>query len=226
MEQTSSHDEEIQSDDPLRNIFLFKGLSQDDKAKIMKLVSPLRYRENWTLFSEGDEGKHLYLIVSGSVKLVHNSDERETILALLFPGDSFGELSLIDGGKRSASAITLEPCEFRVVNRTPFLELLAENPVIAHQIMVQLCERLRGSINRLDNMHNMGASSRMYQSIRDLAYDHGDKVEGEMCINLHMSLTELGKMNGLTQKMAEIALKQLENKGLIKIDGQTVCLLK
>lgn len=226
MNPSNPLDEDMHSDDLLGNIFLFKGLSQLDKGKILKLTTPLRYRENWTLFNEGDEGKHLYLIVSGSVKLVHNTDERETILALLFPGDSFGELSLIDGGKRSASAITLKPSAFMVLHRAPFLDLLAENPAIAHQIMVQLCERLRGSINRLDNMQNVGASSRMYQSIRDLAHEHGENVAGNLCLNLHMSLTELGKLNGLTEKMAEIALKQLETKGLIKVDGHTVCLLK
>jgi CRP-like cAMP-binding protein len=215
-----------ESDDALREIFLFKDLPEADLEKIRSLVNPLRYREDWTLFEEGEEGKHLYLIRSGSVKLVHQFEGKSSILAILFPGDSFGELSLIDGETRSASAITLEPCEFLVINRTPFMELLADNPLISHAIMVKLCQRLRGNIDRLDELHHLGASSRMYKSIRDLAEENGEEMEGEVCINLHMSLTELGKLNGLSEKMAEVTLKQMEAKGLIKIEGQTVCLLK
>lgn len=225
MRKSETEDKVIQSDDPLRNIFLFKGLPSAEYERVKQLVQPLRYREQWTLFREGEAAKHLYLIRSGSVKLMRHHEDREMMVAILFAGDSFGELSLIDGKPRSATAITLETCEFLVINRTPFLELLARQPQLSHQIMVQLCMRLRSNLDRIDELQYLDASSRMYKNIRDLASNHGHVVDGKLSLNLHMSVAEIGKLAGLSQKMAEMTLTQMERRGLIEIKDQTVTLL-
>ena len=207
----------------LRAVTLFSDLSPEEMAKIEALAKPDFYQQGETLFEEGDDGQYFYMIETGMVKLVRHAGDKERILTLLFAGDNFGELSLIDGEKRSATAITLEDSQFQIINRLQFLDLLAENPMIAFKVMSQLCHRLRNMLQRVDDFMSIGAGNRLLRSIMSLASEHGDDVAGEICLNLHMSVDELGKMNGMSEKLTHTSLNQLENRGLIRIEGQIIC---
>ncbi|MCG9966496.1 DUF2225 domain-containing protein [Pelotomaculum terephthalicicum JT] len=105
-----------------------------------------RFEENTDIFSEGDQGSSLYLIISGRVLIYSKSSTgQEMAIQTLEPSDIFGEMSLLDGGYRSACARTLEKSIVFSLERKDFLEFLDNNPKAAVTIIETLSKRLRQS---------------------------------------------------------------------------------
>src|SRR5664279_1756564 len=93
------------SDEILRQAPLFAGLDDDAASTLATSMSDVGLRRGEILFNEGDEGDQLYVVVDGKIKLGRTSpDGRENLLAILGPGQMFGELSFFDPGSRSATA--------------------------------------------------------------------------------------------------------------------------
>src|ERR1700751_2008025 len=100
-----------------------------------------RFRRNEVIFHQGDPGDSLHVVVSGSVKIVLPSTEgEEAIIATLRPGDFFGELALLDGAPRSATATALEPSETLVLPRPVFFELLDTIPGLRDALLAGLAK--------------------------------------------------------------------------------------
>ena len=91
------------------------------------------------IFVQDDEGSHMYVVRSGRVNIVASG----TILENVGPNGTFGEMALIDGSPRSATAVALEPTEVVVIDERTFLNLVEKNPKIALQLMRGLAQRLR-----------------------------------------------------------------------------------
>lgn len=96
------------------------------------------------LFHEGDSGDRLYIVMDGKVKLGRTStDGRENLLAILGPGQMFGELSLFDPGPRSATVTAVTDATFVSLSHEDLLRWLDGRPVVARGLLTQLAGRLR-----------------------------------------------------------------------------------
>src|SRR5512142_212514 len=94
----------------LSRCVLFSRLSEDVLASIARGLRSRRFRRGEVLFHQGDPGDALFVVLSGAIKIVLPSEEGdEAILTTVHPGDFMGELALIDGADRSATAVALEP---------------------------------------------------------------------------------------------------------------------
>lgn len=91
------------------------------------------------IFVQDDEGSHMYVVRSGRVNLVASG----TILENVGPNGTFGEMALLDGSPRSATAVALEPTEVAVIDEHAFLYMVEQNPRLALQLMRRLAQRLR-----------------------------------------------------------------------------------
>ncbi|MDR3544330.1 MAG: cyclic nucleotide-binding domain-containing protein, partial [Candidatus Limnocylindrales bacterium] len=113
----------------LRSCALFSAMDDATLMAVARLVRSRRFRRHEVIFHEGDPGDSLFVIASGSVKIVLQSTAgEEAIIATLGQGDFFGELSVLDGAERSATAVALEPTELGSLARAPFLELVETQP--------------------------------------------------------------------------------------------------
>jgi signal transduction histidine kinase len=102
------------------------------------------------LFEEGAAGDGLYVILVGRVRIVRNADGHDPLAVTEFgPGDFFGEVALLDGGARSATAVAGEACELFVLGREPFLALLASSPYLIGEVFTNLTDRIRNTTERL-----------------------------------------------------------------------------
>src|SRR5262245_50465388 len=91
---------------------LFNGIETDELTRIAQTMARRRYRRDEVIFHEGDPGDSLHVVVAGRVKITRESAEGdEAIVVILVPGDSFGELVLLDGAPRSATATAMEASE-------------------------------------------------------------------------------------------------------------------
>src|ERR1044072_4566793 len=107
-------------------------------------MSESRLQRGDVLFHEGDSGDKLYIVLDGKVKLGRtSSDGRENLLAILGPGQMFGELSLFDPGPRSATATAVTDAAFASLSHDDLLRWLEGRPVVARGLLSQIASRLR-----------------------------------------------------------------------------------
>jgi CRP/FNR family cyclic AMP-dependent transcriptional regulator len=118
---------------------LFESLSKRHIKKIAGLTSTARYHEGATVIREGDPGDSFFVAVEGQAKVV----ARGKTLARLIPGDHFGEISLLDGGPRSASVVAETPLTLLTLSRSSFLKVVREDADLARAMLASLARMVR-----------------------------------------------------------------------------------
>jgi CRP/FNR family cyclic AMP-dependent transcriptional regulator len=128
----------------LGEVSLFALLDQKERKTLAKLLDTKAFSKGDTIFSYGDAGDALYLIRHGRVEVfVENTEGQKIILAENEPGDLFGEISLLDGGARTASVVGETPLVLLELKRSAFHRMLREEPGIAAKMLVHLASMLR-----------------------------------------------------------------------------------
>ncbi|OLP16448.1 transcriptional regulator [Leptolyngbya sp. 'hensonii'] len=145
----------------VRGVPMFKELRDDFLVRLASIMDEISFPAKHTIFTQGQEGKSLYIVVSGQV-LVHIGSQE---LAQLEQGTCFGEMSLFDAEPRSASVTTLAPCECLVLTQQQLYDAIEETPGIAINIIRLLTRRIR-ELNQKINAQE-AANQRMATYPRD-----------------------------------------------------------
>ncbi len=130
----------------VRGVPIFKELRDDFLVRLASIMDELSFPNNHTIFTEGQEGRALYIVVSGRVRVHLRGQE----LAQLEMGTCFGEMSLFDAEPRSASVTTLESCDCLMLTQQQLYEAIDETPGIAVNIIRLLSRRIRELNNELN----------------------------------------------------------------------------
>jgi CRP-like cAMP-binding protein len=130
----------------LKNVPLFNGLNKTQLRKLLIDLFEKDYTAGETVFSEGDIGKALYIVMGGSVKIVKNTPAGDKVLAALNPGSYFGELALIKESPRFAAAVAEENTRLLIMYKSYFDNLIKGNSVISSCVLLNLVESLSGYI--------------------------------------------------------------------------------
>jgi CRP-like cAMP-binding protein len=147
----------------LRNQNLFKGLSDDLLNDLRKYMRFVEYRKNDYILHKGAAGDSLLLLFSGRLQVISLSEEgKEVGLNFIEPGDYFGEISIIDGGPRSASVISTATSVVGFLPKNQALWLFHNNPTIAERILQRLCHTIRQEIHYRSNLGSSKAYTRIY----------------------------------------------------------------
>ena len=129
---------------PLQSITLFAGLSEKSLLELAEKLEPLTLQENEILFKKGEPGNALFIIQEGWVKaFAENTRGEEIVLNEFGPGESFGEMSLVDGRPRSATIQTTNPTRLLMLRQESFLEILAQQPTFALELLRDISNKLR-----------------------------------------------------------------------------------
>lgn len=123
----------------VRGVPIFKELRDDFLVRLASIMDELSFPAKHNIFTEGQEGRSLYIVVKGRVR-VHIGDRD---LAQLDQGATFGEMSLFDAEPRSASVSAIEPCECLVLTQQQLYDAIEETPGIAVNIIRLLSRRIR-----------------------------------------------------------------------------------
>ncbi|HLO50758.1 MAG TPA: cyclic nucleotide-binding domain-containing protein [Kamptonema sp.] len=123
----------------VRGVPIFKELRDDFLVRLASVMDELSFPSKYSIFTEGQEGRSLYIVVSGEVR-VHIGDRD---LAQLQQGACFGEMSLFDAEPRSASITTIEKCECLMLTQMQLYDAIDETPGIAVNIIRLLSRRIR-----------------------------------------------------------------------------------
>ena len=169
------------------------------------------------LFLAGDAGDGCYRLEQGLVKVIITSPRgEERILAILGPGALVGELSVIDGGPRSASVIAIKPCELSFVSRAAFKECTQEYPEIYHYLVDVLAARLRETDDALVAASFLTVKSRLARALLELAKFLGEEgASGRVLIRHKVSQSDLAAMAGVARENVSRALSDWKRRKLV-----------
>ena len=204
----------------LARSFLFRGLDAVLLERVARLCQPRRLGVGETLFWEDEPADALYGTAKGLVRIwVHGPDGRELTLNLMETGDFFGEIALLDGLPRTASATAMADSELIGVPRTAFLDLMAQEPKLALHIIELLCERLRHNTDRIRDAAFLDLGTRLAKTLQALAVGHGEESAEGTVITAKLNQSALAQLLGVTREAINKQLKQFIQQGLVVTKG-------
>ena len=142
--------------DLLRNIPLFAQLSEQDRRDLAGMMESRTYAAYQPVFWIGEKGEELFVVQHGKVRLSYpDEDGHEVTVAVLGPGQFFGEISLLDGGPRTATARTETDAGMMALNRQTFYRFLERHPSAAIHMVAVLSQRQREAMTKLRQVRNV-----------------------------------------------------------------------
>ena len=208
------------ANDALRACGLF---TQADDATIDALAAALRirrFRKAETIFHQGDPGDALFIVASGSVKVVLPSDEgaEPAIVAILGAGEFFGELAILDGAPHSATIVAIEPTETLVLHRDEFLRLIDSQVELRRALLASLAVEIRRLTGHVEDLHFLDLPARLASRILRLAATERATTDGEIRIPWPYTQSELAGMIGGSRQSVNRLLADLADEGLVRIE--------
>lgn len=139
----------------LAGVPLFSKLDAAELASLAALLKARSVDANQPVFWIGDKGEDLYIVADGRVQVSYPDETgKERVLAVLDGGAFFGDLSLLDGGPRTASIRTIEACDFYTLSRADFLSFIQKNPTASIDVLTVLGSRQRDILDKLRGVTN------------------------------------------------------------------------
>lgn len=206
--------------DSLPAIPLFAGLAPDALEPLAASMRTRRFRRGEVLFHVGDPGDALFVVISGEVKISLPSETGdEAILASLGPGEVFGELALLDGAPRSATATALVATETVMLPRDRFQELMATEAAVRDALLASIATELRRLTRHVEDLHFLDITGRLAARLVRLAADGGTaRPDGSVRLRTTLTQGELAAMVGCTRQSVNKLLGQFADDGLVRVD--------
>jgi CRP/FNR family transcriptional regulator, cyclic AMP receptor protein len=185
----------------LQHNYLFRGLPDQAVHRLAALATRRSYDKGEIIFAQGDEGDALYGVASGRVRIsATGAGGQEVFLNIMEPGDTFGEIAVMDGLPRTAAATALDQATLIVIKRQDFLQLLEREPQLAIHLLKLLCERLRWTSELVEESAFLTGPARLAKRLLILASLHGRSVEvGKL--ELRISQAELARFLGISRQI-------------------------
>jgi CRP/FNR family cyclic AMP-dependent transcriptional regulator len=211
----------------LAGIPFFSGLDSASLERVGAGMRMRRFRRGEVIFHQGDPGDALFIVMTGAIKIMLPSDTGdEAILATLRPGDVFGELALLDGAPRSATATTLEATETLILPRDQFRELLATEPAIRDALLAAIAGELRRLTNHVEELHFLDITGRLASRLARLAAESGTTLpDGSIRLRSPLTQGDLAAMIGCTRQSVNKLLGMFTDDGLIRLDRESIVVL-
>jgi CRP/FNR family transcriptional regulator, cyclic AMP receptor protein len=205
----------------------FSGLDLAGLETVGRAVRTRRFRRGEVIFHQGDPGDALFIVMSGAIKISLPSDMGdEAILATLRSGDVFGELALLDGAPRSASATALEATETLVLPRQQFRALIATEPAVRDSLLASIAAELRRLTNHVEELHFLDITGRLAARLVRLANDGGTRLEdGSIRLAAPLTQGDLAAMIGCTRQSVNKLLGIFTDDHLIRLDRDSIVIL-
>ncbi|MBA2455451.1 MAG: Crp/Fnr family transcriptional regulator [Nocardioidaceae bacterium] len=212
--------------DVLRQAPLFSGLDDEAAMWLGSSMSQTRLARGEALFREGDSGDRLYVVTEGKIKLGRTSaDGRENLLAILGPGQMFGELSLFDPGPRSATATAVTDATIRSLSHSELSRWLDSRPDVARGLLNQLASRLRRANDVVADLVFSDVPGRVAKALLDLSRRFGRSADDGIHVHHDLTQEELAQLVGASRETVNKALSDFVARGWLRLEPRSVVLL-
>jgi len=214
------------STDLLRRCPLFAGLKEEDLKKIRAIASLRQVGKKKVLFSEGEEAKGFYVILSGKVKIYKVSSEgKEQILHIVSAPDAFAEAALFLEGIYPAFAETLSDTQLLFFPKRDFIQLIQKNPQLSINMIVTLSHYLKRFALLIEELSLKEVSSRMAKYLIDLSSKFSKEGKSPKEVDLDLSKTQLASKLGTISETLSRTLAKMKTKGIIDVKKNKILIL-
>jgi len=215
----------------LKSVPLFADLEEGELERFSQVAVPRSFPAATRVFHEGDSSDACYIVSEGSFRVTReHSDGRAITLATLGPGEIFGELAMLDGDRRSASAESITDGTLLALPANDVRNLLSRNPEIALKLVAGLVRRLRAANMRLSRQSFQTVPSRVAGILAQLSRDGqepGVDGDGEMSeVTIRMNQTDLAQLAGTSRESVSRFLAELERAGVVRSGRGRVTVLQ
>ena len=178
------------------------------------------------LFREGDRGDTLYVIAEGKIKLGRSSpDGRENLVAVLGPGEMFGELSLFDPKPRTMTATAVAETQLLGLGNESLTAVVTGRPEVSKALLGALAQRLRRTNEHLADLVFTDVPGRVAKALLDLADRFGRQLDNGILVSHDLTQEELAQLVGASRETVNKALADFATRGWLKLEARAVLLL-
>ena len=212
--------------DFIRSISIFTELESQQLQILLEKLHRHRYQRNEVIFHQGDPADRMHIIVEGRIKIsIASEDGRETDIALFQQGDCFGEMALLDGSQRSATATAILPSETATLFREDFLTFLNDNPVVASEVNSMLVRRLRNSNETLGAIVFLDVPTRVAKYLISLAEANSEQDGANGTAVVPIGHDELAHLVGASRETVSRALNNYRRMGIISTSHKRITII-
>ena len=212
--------------DLLRHCPLFSGLKEEDLKRIRAIALPKQVVKKGILFSEGEEAKGFYVILSGKVKLFKISREgKEQILHIVSAPDAFAEAALFLEEKYPAFAEALSDSRLLFFPRREFVQLIERNPQLSINMIVSLSLFLKRFASLIEELSLKEVSSRIAKYVIDLSTRGAKEGKNLEEVELDLSKTQLALKLGTISETLSRTLGKMKAKRIIDVQKSRILIL-
>jgi CRP/FNR family transcriptional regulator, cyclic AMP receptor protein len=204
----------VRSRGPMERSPLFAGMDERSRRELVVQAAPRSFAAGEPICRVGDPGSSMMAVIQGTIRISLPSVKgKEIILADLSAGELFGEIAMLDGKPRSASATALTKCELLVLERRHVIPFLESNPATCLKLMEMLCARIRHSDERMSDIAFFDLPTRLAKVL----LHRSEKTHGEA--RLSLSQSELAEMVSSTRENVNRCLRDWHRRGIVKLKG-------
>jgi CRP/FNR family transcriptional regulator/CRP/FNR family cyclic AMP-dependent transcriptional regulator len=218
------------------NIQAYKKIAQDSLYHLLNdaalnylfNVGDIRqYKRGEVVFLESELADYFYLILEGRIKISRlNREGKEVVIAILCPGNFFGDMAVLDGLSRSTDAIAEEKAAVLAVREEDFYTLLKDNPLVAIEMLKELASRIRNSDSQIKGLSLLNARGKVASALLRWAQDQGTFTEENVVIINIPNQQELASYVGLSRETFNRILRNFVEEGYIEKPGAKKIIIK
>ena len=219
----------LQMKDPqfLADMALFKSLPPSQLVQISQDIMYRYFEQGEIIFREGDPGEVLYMVKSGQVRIYINGLDGSETSVILFgrPGDIFGELAVIDGLPRSATAVAISPTTLYMIERQTFSQHMRHMPQLSFNFMYELTKKVRYNTKQMDSLTSLPVPQRLARKLMELAQNYGRVKEAGVYIDMALTQSQLASLIGATRESTNKGLREFRERDWILVENGHITIL-
>ncbi len=211
----------------LQRINLFKEIPADDMEDLARVTRMELAKKKETIFLPGESSQQVYLLKTGRVKISRISEEgRELTIALLGPGEIFGELEILEGSARDTIAETMEDSQLCVIQKEQFLSLIRKRPELSFRLTKLIGLRLRRIESRVEDLVFRDVPSRLAHLLIQLSEEYGNPTRDGILLSIKVTHQEMANLIGSIRETVSATLGEFKKEGLITFEGRKIIILR
>ncbi len=203
----------------LATCVLFRGLGPEERDALAGRARIRNFAAGETIFLMGSPGSSMMAVLSGTIRIsVPSPDGKEIVLAILHPGEVFGEIALLDGKERTADAKALAACSLAILERRDVLAFLDRHPATYLRLIDVLCDRLRRTDQQIAELALLPLPMRLAKALMRLADADGSGRIG-------LSQRELGNIVGATRESINKCVRDWQRRGMLRLEETSITII-
>jgi CRP/FNR family transcriptional regulator, cyclic AMP receptor protein len=206
---------------------LFRGLNPKERTDLAARARVRNFSAGDTIFLMGASGDSMMAVLDGNVRIsVPSPEGKEIVLAIIQPGEVFGEIAVLDGKERTAEATAMTDCTLAVLERRDVMAFLESNPTGWPRLVDLLCARLRHSDRQIAEMAFLQLPVRLAKALLRMADVAVGLAGARAGARIRLTQRELGNIVGMTRESVNKCLREWQRKGIIRVDDNAIVIVK